>query len=455
MIDSYSKTPRPIRDVEVEYSIDQSKCDICVEKPCLTSCPIGAIFLDSNDNDHTKIKSTCFGCVLCRNACPYDAITMETKMAPPIKENVPNINIALCKACGACVQACKTGSIHINAGSGEAHSEIDPDTCIRCGYCFRVCPTDAIKYGELIPKTVKGGKAIVVKQEMCIGCMTCKRVCPSMGAINVSKSSKLPYINPSYCARCEECMHSCPSGAIKYSSRKRAFATYRDTKNFDIVSEIVHKDMKKLSLNIISLNRALKNVATNLSMEFDDEPYQKFVNVRVNDLMEKELGLVLDTSIKVSKFNQLFSSYLFSRGINVIKRNCISCGACLNVCPTNAIKLTPPNPIIVDNNCIYCGLCIEECKFDAIQVYDDFFYSHDEGLFYARAYINGQRTGTLGISNKKCQLCTICVKNCPTEALKVEDDKISFNEDNCIYCRQCEQICPVDAIKIKIGDRIV
>ena len=136
MIDSYTKTPRPIRDVEIEYSIDQSKCEICKDKPCLAACPIEAINIDPIDGQ-TKINSTCFGCVLCRNACPYDAITMETKLAPPIKENVPNINVKLCKACGACVQACKTGAIHINAsGSGEAHSEIDPDKCIPSSSLF-------------------------------------------------------------------------------------------------------------------------------------------------------------------------------------------------------------------------------------------------------------------------------------------------------------------------------
>ena len=107
-----------------------------------------------------KNKSTCFGCVLCRNACPYDAIQMDVDIAEPIKENVPNINTKYVNPAEHVFKHVKTGSIKIHAvDTGEAYSVINPDTCVRCGYCFRVCPTDAIKYGQLLPKTVKGGKS--------------------------------------------------------------------------------------------------------------------------------------------------------------------------------------------------------------------------------------------------------------------------------------------------------
>lgn len=451
MIDSYSKTPRPLREVDVDYSIDQSKCKACKDKPCLESCPIEAIYIDSEDNS-VKIDNTCFGCVLCRNTCPYDAISIESKMADPIKENVPNINIKLCKACGACVNACKIGAIHIKTSeSGEAHSEIDKDRCVRCGYCFRVCPTDAIKYGVLLPKTVKGGKAIVVNQDKCIGCMTCTRVCPSTGAINLGRTNKLPYINPAYCARCEECMHSCPSTAIKYSSRKRAYATYSKIKSFDMVSEIVDQDVQKLSLNLISLNKALQKVARSISLEFDDTYFENYIEFKINDLMKEELGITLDASINVEKFNKLFGMYLMDRQIDTIQNKCIACGECLTQCPVNAIELDAPSPIVINKDkCVYCGKCVETCKFDSIQLYDDYFYSKGDGLYYARTYLFGPREGDLELSDMKCQACGICAKNCPTDALTLQDDKIEFNNDKCIKCRQCESICPIDAIKIFI-----
>lgn len=448
MIDSYTKTPRPLRHVDVDYLINQTKCENCADKPCLDSCPIDAIYMDEVEG-LVKIKNTCFGCVLCRNACPYDAISLDVQMDPPIKEEVPNINIKLCKACGACVQACKNGSIHIiNDGDNPPHSEIDKDTCIRCGYCFRVCPTDAIKYGQLLPKTVKGGKAIVVNQDKCIGCMTCTRVCPSTGAINVGRTNKLPYINPGYCARCEECMHSCPSTAIKYSSRKKAYKMYSEIKSFDIVSSIVDNDMKRLSLDLISLNSVLKRVATSMSLEFDDQNFENFIECKVNSQMEKELRVVLDSSIEVNKFDKLFGSYLMDRNIEVYNKKCIACGECYNVCPVDAIELNGPNPISINNNCVYCGKCVEQCQFDAIGAYDDYYYSKDTDLYYARSYLYKQRKGDFSLSSTKCQACAICVRNCPTQALELKDDHVEFIEDKCLYCRTCESICPVDAIRI-------
>jgi len=449
MIDSYTKTPRPLRDVDVESSINQSKCANCTDKPCLESCPIGAIYVDPNDG-FTKIKSTCFGCVLCRNACPYDAIHMDVDIAEPIKENVPNINTKLCKSCGACVQACKTGSIKIHAvDTGEAYSVINPDTCVRCGYCFRVCPTDAIKYGQLLPKTVKGGKVIIVNQDVCIGCMTCTRVCPAAGAINVSKTNKLPYINPGYCARCEECMHSCPSTAIKYSSRKKAFKLYSEIKSYDMVSEIVDKDMKRLSIDLIGLNGSLKKISKTLSLEFDDADYEGYIQYNVNDMMNRELNLSLGENIEIKKFGKLFESYLINRGIEVFDKKCIACGECLNSCPTGAISLDAPKPIVIDENkCVYCGRCVGDCQFGAIRAYDDYFHSKGCDLFFSRSDLKGQREADFSLASEKCQSCGICVKNCPTDALILEGDKVTFNEENCIYCRQCEAICPVTAIKL-------
>ena len=135
--------------------------------------------------------------------------------------------------------------------------KIDEDKCIRCGYCFRSCPTDAIKYGEILPKTVKEGKTLCIDQDQCIGCMTCTRICPSKGAINVGKTNKLPFIDPAYCARCEECMHSCPTYAIDYVEREEAFESFNKIKTLEIASEIIDRDIHNISKGVTNIDNVL------------------------------------------------------------------------------------------------------------------------------------------------------------------------------------------------------
>ena len=164
--------------------------------------------------------------------------------------------------------------------------------------------------------------------------------------------------------------------------------------------------------------------------------------------MEKELRVVLDSSIDVNNFDRLFGSYLMDRNIEVYTKKCIACGECYNVCPVDAIELNGPNPISINDNCVFCGKCVEQCQFDAIGAYDDYYYSKNTDLYYARSYLYKQREGDFSLSSTKCQACAICVRNCPTDALILKDDHVEFVEDNCLYCRTCEAICPIDAIRI-------
>lgn len=47
-----------------------------------------------------------------------------------------------------------------------------------------------------------------------------------------------------------------------------------------------------------------------------------------------------------------------------------------------------------------------------------------------------------------CTLCGSCVIACPTKALKMEEDFISFDRSKCDLCGRCEEVCYHNAIKI-------
>lgn len=432
----------------MEYEIDQDKCASCTERPCLEACPVDAVH-EVPPDQHIEIDDKCFGCILCREACPYDAITMETTLSKPRRENVPNINTKLCRQCGACVDACRTGAIHlVSSGKEEAHSEIDEDKCVRCGYCSRVCPTEAIKYGEILPRSVVGGKAIVVNQDNCIGCMTCTRVCPSKGAINVGKMSKLPYINPSYCARCEECMNVCPSTAIKYSSRKRAYENFSKIKTMELVSEILEKESGKLSREAVKIDSILNKITRKMSFSHDEPEFTE----DVTDMVEDEIKALVDGELEIEDISEIIGSTMPHRDITVSEEDCIGCGACMKECPVDCIELEMPSPVHIGSTCVYCGKCIETCPFSAISLKEEYFEAENGRIFFKRRDVPGTAQGEVLINDNACQRCEVCVNKCPVDALYLENDKVKVDQDKCIFCGECQIICPTKAVRLQVKD---
>jgi len=356
------------------------------------------------------------------------------------------------------------------------HSEIDEDKCIRCGYCFRSCPTDAIKYGEILPKTIKEGKTLCINQNQCIGCMTCVRVCPSRGSINIGKINKLPYIDPSYCARCEECMKSCPTYAIDYVEREEAFESFNKIKTLEIASEIVDRDVTNLSKNITKIDTILIDLLDEMTEEyqFDDYDFEnskdisnvprgtefgevelftctncKSIVVDVTNLLNQYLSAFFDKNLEIIEILDIVEFFPPISTIHVIDENCISCGLCTDVCPTNSISLDGPNPIIIDTEtCVCCGLCAKACNFEAIYIEEKFFTNRNHEIFYIKRDLRGQRNGNVEVKHDQCQLCGVCVKQCPVDVLSIENNKIKVNQDDCISCRNCETICPLNAIKV-------
>ena len=47
---------------------------------------------------------------------------------------------------------------------------------------------------------------------------------------------------------------------------------------------------------------------------------------------------------------------------------CTGCGACVEVCPVEAIKLVNDVAVVDENECTECGLCADECPEDAISL---------------------------------------------------------------------------------------
>ena len=58
----------------------------------------------------------------------------------------------------------------------------------------------------------------------------------------------------------------------------------------------------------------------------------------------------------------------------------------------------------------------------------------------------------LTIREDICTGCSLCMRVCPTEALRIRDGKARLIEDRCVVCGECFRNCPVHAIIIEQDD---
>lgn len=58
----------------------------------------------------------------------------------------------------------------------------------------------------------------------------------------------------------------------------------------------------------------------------------------------------------------------------------------------------------------------------------------------------------LTVKEQLCRGCTRCMKNCPTEAIRIIHGKASVNPALCIDCGQCMDACPYSAIVVEQDD---
>ena len=53
------------------------------------------------------------------------------------------------------------------------------------------------------------------------------------------------------------------------------------------------------------------------------------------------------------------------------------------------------------------------------------------------------------VDSAKCTGCETCVDECPSDAIKMSDDKAVIIEDACIDCGVCVDACPEEAITLE------
>ena len=81
---------------------------------------------------------------------------------------------------------------------------------------------------------------------------------------------------------------------------------------------------------------------------------------------------------------------------------------------------------------------------------DAAYYTSLLGLKITETDLN-QKLLYLSADNEKCNKCGTCVKLCPIDNIKMEEDEYPENLMHCQYCLRCTSFCPKQAIPCKIN----
>lgn len=135
--------------------------------------------------------------------------------------------------------------------------------------------------------------------------------------------------------------------------------------------------------------------------------------------------------------------------IKICNNGCIEFGNCYRVCKFNAISYDTNNPSIpkiIIENCTGCGACVKECpkKIIVLRPIDK------------KVHIKCSNTELGKIAKTQCSVaciaCRLCEKNCPVNAIKIENNIAVMDYSKCINCGKCIEVCPIKPEKVIINN---
>lgn len=120
---------------------------------------------------------------------------------------------------------------------------------------------------------------------------------------------------------------------------------------------------------------------------------------------------------------------------------CLGYGDCAAKCPFHAIVVENGVAVVRPELCTGCGLCVSTCPKHLLSLYPLNMPIHvrcrnqDKGAKTRKVCANG------------CIACQRCAKECPSQAITVENNIAYIHVDKCTNCRTCIDVCPVHVIE--------
>lgn len=119
---------------------------------------------------------------------------------------------------------------------------------------------------------------------------------------------------------------------------------------------------------------------------------------------------------------------------------CLGFGDCVNVCPNSALYMDNGIARVNSRLCTGCGMCVVTCPKGIISVIPD----------VARVAVACSNTDKGAVVRQLCSrgciACKRCEKECPENAIVVENNLAVIDYEKCTGCGRCAEVCPVKCI---------
>lgn len=134
-------------------------------------------------------------------------------------------------------------------------------------------------------------------------------------------------------------------------------------------------------------------------------------------------------------------SFVPNGGPKSCNDGCLGFGTCVKACPFDAIHVEDGVAKVDRDKCKACGKCVAVCPKHLISLIP-------YNAKYAVACSNHQKGP---VTMKQCKVgcigCSLCARNCPNGAAKVENFNATIDYDACVNCGVCKDKCPRKTIE--------
>jgi len=133
-------------------------------------------------------------------------------------------------------------------------------------------------------------------------------------------------------------------------------------------------------------------------------------------------------------------AYVPNGGPKSCNFGCLGYGSCVTACPFDAIHVVDGVAVVDKEACKACGKCVEACPKNLIELIPY------EAKHMVACSSKDKGPVTIKACTAGCIACQLCKKNCPNDAIMIEDFHAKIDYEKCTGCGICVEKCPKKVI---------